>query len=56
MPMGCFGIIIVFSLDGTHMPRFTASVSMDAEVVGIIKTSAVPCVINAVFPNLFGNG
>ena len=36
--------------------RFPASVSVDTEVVGIIKTSAVPCVNNAVLPNLFGDG
>ena len=36
--------------------RFPASVSVDAEVVGIIKTPAVEGVNNAVFPNLFGDG
>ena len=36
--------------------RFPASVSVDAEVVGIVKASVVPCVDSAVVPNLFGNG
>ena len=103
MALGCFGIVIIFGLYGTHMPGFTAaiadvrslfclpavfafktaadvvaavagtaegvtddqlvtgirfpsSVSVDTEVVGIIKTSAAACVNNAVFPNLFGDG
>ena len=33
--------------------RFPASVSVDTEVVGIIKASVVPRVNNAVIPNLF---
>ena len=31
--------------------RFPASVSVDAEVVGIVKASVVPCVDSAVVPN-----
>ena len=29
--------------------------TVDAEVVGIVKTAPVPCVYNAVLPNLFGD-
>ena len=36
--------------------RFPAFVSVDTEVVGIIKTPAVEGVNNTVFPNLFGDG
>ena len=36
--------------------RFPASVSVNTEVVGVIKTAVVPCINNAVFPDLFGDG
>lgn len=33
-----------------------AVVTVNAEVIGVIKTAPVPGVSNAVFPNLFGDG
>lgn len=33
-----------------------AVVAMDAEVVGIVKTAPVPCIYNAMLPNLLGDG